>query len=249
MKIRKVLVANRGEIAVRVMRACREMQVATVAVYSAADRDALHVRHADEAYPIGPAPSRDSYLRADAVLDAARRAGADAVHPGYGFLAENAAFAAAVVDQGLTFIGPKAETIELMGEKTSARRVAVEAGVPVVPGSLHPLVDDAAVAAEAARIGYPVMLKAAAGGGGKGMRLVHSAGDVAQAAARARSEAMNAFGDGRVYVEKAILEPRHIEIQLSPITTATSCTCSSASAPSSAATRKWWKRARRPRLS
>ncbi len=214
MKIRKVLVANRGEIAVRVMRACREMQVATVAVYSAADRDALHVRHADEAYAIGPAPSRDSYLRADAVLDAARRAGADAVHPGYGFLAENAAFAAAVVDQGLTFIGPKAETIELMGEKTSARRVAVAAGVPVVPGSLHPLDDDAAIAAEAARIGYPVMLKAAAGGGGKGMRLVHSAGDVAQAAARARSEAMNAFGDGRIYVEKAILAPRHIEIQL-----------------------------------
>ena len=214
MSIRKILVANRGEIAVRVIRACRELRIGSVAVYSDADRTALHVRDADEAYAIGPAPSSESYLKIGAVIDAARRSGADAVHPGYGFLAENAAFAAACADAGLTFIGPKAETIELMGEKTSARRVAVDAGVPVVPGTLHPLDDDAAVIAEAQRIGFPVILKAAAGGGGKGLRLVRTAAEVAASAARARSEAQNAFGDGRLYVERAILEPRHIEIQL-----------------------------------
>jgi acetyl-CoA carboxylase biotin carboxylase subunit len=211
---RKILVANRGEIAVRVVRACREMGIASVAVFSEADRASLHVRLADEARPIGPAPSRESYLRVDRVLDAARASGADAVHPGYGFLAESAAFARACEDAGIAFIGPRSETIALMGEKTSARREAVAAGVPVVPGTLATVADEAEAAREAGRIGYPVMLKAAAGGGGKGLRLVASPGELAGALARARSEAAGAFGDDRVYVEKAIARPRHVEIQV-----------------------------------
>ncbi len=211
---RKVLVANRGEIAVRVIRACRELGIATVAVYSEADRAALHVRLADEAQPIGPAPSRESYLRIDRVLEAARASGAEAVHPGYGFLAENPKFARACEQSGVVFIGPRSETIALMGEKTSARREAVAAGVPVVPGTLEPLADDGLLEREAERIGYPVMLKAAAGGGGKGLRLVPSARELASALARARSEAQSAFGDGRVYLEKAIPGARHVEIQV-----------------------------------
>jgi acetyl-CoA carboxylase biotin carboxylase subunit len=213
-RFRKVLVANRGEIAVRVIRACRDLGIASAAVYSEADRSALHVRRADEAYPIGPAPSRESYLRIDRILEAAARAGADAVHPGYGFLAENADFARACEDAGLAFIGPKSETITLMGEKTSARRLAVEAGVPVVPGTLEPVAGAETIAREAARVGFPLMLKAAAGGGGKGMRLVKDASELAAAAERARSEAENAFGDDRVYLERAILKARHIEIQV-----------------------------------
>jgi len=212
--LRKVLVANRGEIAVRVIRACRELGISSVAVFSEADRLALHVRRADEAYAIGPAPSRQSYLSIERILDAARRSGADAVHPGYGFLAENAAFARACEDAGLVFIGPSSATIALMGEKTSARRLAVEAGVPVVPGTLHPVSDLGEIRHEAARIGFPVMLKAAAGGGGKGLRRVSDAASLEQALARARSEAKSAFGDDSVYVEKAILRPRHIEIQV-----------------------------------
>jgi acetyl-CoA carboxylase biotin carboxylase subunit len=211
---RKILVANRGEIAVRVMRACRDLGIASVAVYSEADRAALHVRRADEAYPIGPAPSRESYLRIDRILETARAAGADAVHPGYGFLAENADFARACEDAGLAFIGPRSETITLMGEKTSARRVAVAAGVPVVPGTLEPVAGAEAIAAEAARVGYPLMLKAAAGGGGKGMRLVKDPSELVAATERAQSEAQNAFGDDRVYLERAILKARHIEIQV-----------------------------------
>jgi acetyl-CoA carboxylase, biotin carboxylase subunit len=212
--VKKILVANRGEIAVRVIRACREMGIASVAVFSEADRSARHVRVADEARPIGPAPAADSYLRIDRVLEAARASGADGIHPGYGFLAENAGFARACEEAGLTFIGPRSETIALMGEKTSARRLAVDAGLSVVPGTLEPLADDAAIRREAERIGFPLMLKAAAGGGGKGLRLVKSAADLVSAAQRARSEARSAFGDDRVYLEKALVQPRHVEIQV-----------------------------------
>jgi acetyl-CoA carboxylase biotin carboxylase subunit len=213
-RLRKILIANRGEIAVRIARACRELDIASVAVYSEADRAALHVRMADEAFAIGPAPSRESYLHIDRVLDAVRRSGADAVHPGYGFLAENADFARACEEAAIVFIGPRSETIALMGEKTSARRLAVEAGVPVVPGTLQPVDDPDALRREADRIGFPVMLKAAAGGGGKGLRLVPDAASLASAAERARSEALSAFGDGSLYLEKALLRPHHIEIQV-----------------------------------
>jgi acetyl-CoA carboxylase biotin carboxylase subunit len=210
----KILIANRGEIAVRLVRACRELGVASVAVYSEADRGALHVRLADEAYLLGPAPSRDSYLRGERVLELARAAGADAIHPGYGFLAESAAFARACEEAGVAFIGPRSETIALMGEKTSARRAAVAAGLPVVPGTLEPLADLPSLRREAERLGYPLMLKAAAGGGGKGMRLVRRSEDLEGALARARSEAQNAFGDDAVYLERAIERPRHVEIQV-----------------------------------
>ena len=211
---KKILIANRGEIAVRVVRACREMDISTVAVYSEADRAALHVRLADEAYLLGPAPSVESYLRIDRVIEAARRSGAEAIHPGYGFLAENAEFARAVAQAGLVFIGPPAEAMDLMGSKTSARRAALAAGAPVVPGTTEPLtsIDDAKETA--ARVGYPVMLKAAAGGGGKGMRFVASEGEIASAFENARSEAAAAFGDESVYIEKAVERPRHIEIQI-----------------------------------
>src|SRR5262245_30495962 len=211
---RKILVANRGEIAVRIIRACRELGIETVAVYSEADRLSLHVRQADEAYLIGPPPSRESYLRIDRILEVARRTGAEAVHPGYGFLAENAAFAAACEEAGIVFIGPGSRQIALMGNKTAARREAVAADVPVVPGGLTPADDAAAIRREAERIGLPVMLKAAAGGGGKGLRLVSRLEDLEAAAARARSEAESAFGDGSVYLERAIERPRHIEIQV-----------------------------------
>jgi len=213
-RFRKLLVANRGEIAVRVIRACRELSIVPVAVFSEPDRAALHVRLAEEAYPIGKAPSRESYLSIERVLEAARRSGADAVHPGYGFLAENAAFARACEESGIVFIGPRSETIALMGEKTSARREAVAAGVPVVPGTLEPLADEGALTREAERLGYPVMLKAAAGGGGKGLRLVTGRGELSSALDRARSEAKGAFGDDSVYLEKAIVRPRHVEIQV-----------------------------------
>jgi len=190
------------------------MGIQTVAIYSEADRLALHVRQADEAHLVGPAPSRESYLRIDRVLEVARKTGAEAIHPGYGFLAENAAFARACEEQGVVFIGPRSDTIALMGEKTSARREAVAAGIPVVPGTMEPLADDPAIAREAERIGFPLMLKAAAGGGGKGMRLVLRPQDLLSAAAQARREATGAFGDDRVYIEKAVLRPRHIEIQV-----------------------------------
>jgi acetyl-CoA carboxylase biotin carboxylase subunit len=215
--LRKILIANRGEIAVRVIRACREMQISPVAVYSECDRAALHVRYADEAYAIGPSAPRDSYLSIERILDAARRSGADAVHPGYGFLAENEEFAAAVRDAGLTFIGPTPEAVALMGSKTGARDVAVRAGVPVVPGTPDPLpadATDAEIARVGEAIGYPLLVKAVAGGGGKGMRTVADRSDLLDAVRAARSEAATAFGDPSVYVERRIERPRHIEVQL-----------------------------------
>ena len=213
----KVLVANRGEIAVRVIRACREMGLGAVAVYSDCDRDALHVRLADAAVAIGPSPARDSYLRIDAIIDAARRTGASLIHPGYGFLAENEDFAQACVDAGLTFVGPSPQAIALMGSKTAARQAAQKAGVPVVPGTESPFSDDAPddeIVATAARIGYPLVVKAVSGGGGKGMRTVAAPGDLLAAVRTARSEAGSAFGDSAVYLERRLLHPRHIEIQL-----------------------------------
>jgi len=209
---KKVLVANRGEIAVRVMRTLREMGISPVAVYSEADRAALHVRMADEAYPIGPAPSAESYLVIDRILDACRKSGAEAVHPGYGFLSENPTFAKACADQGVVFIGPEAPAMVAMGHKTAAREKMTAAGVPVVPGA-H-VNDPSTLEGEAERVGYPVMLKAAAGGGGKGMRLVERPEDLVPSLNRARDEAKNAFGDATVYLEKAIVRPRHIEIQV-----------------------------------
>ncbi|HEY3383274.1 MAG TPA: biotin carboxylase N-terminal domain-containing protein [Vicinamibacterales bacterium] len=213
----KVLIANRGEIAVRVIRACRELGLPTVAVYSECDRASLHVRFADEAYAIGPNPPSESYLRADRIIDAARRAGADAVHPGYGFLAENAEFARVCADAGLTFIGPSAGVIERMGSKTGARTVAIDAGVPVVPGTVEPLgpaTPDDEIARIAAGIGYPLFIKAVAGGGGKGMRLVADPADLGSAIRAARSEAGSSFGDPHIYIERQLEFPRHIEIQL-----------------------------------
>jgi len=213
-RIRKVLVANRGEIAVRVIRTCREMGIRTVAVYSDADRGGLHVRMADEAVHIGPAPSRESYLVAARILDAARRTGADAVHPGYGFLSERADFNGACRDAGLAFIGPPPESQEAMGVKTSARARMRAAGVPVVPGSDGPVGDEAEARACADRIGYPVMLKAAAGGGGKGMRRCDRGEDLPALWQSARRESASAFGDDRIYLEKFLERPRHVEVQV-----------------------------------
>ncbi len=213
----KILIANRGEIAVRIVRACREMGLASVAVYSDADRDARHVREADEAVAIGPAEASRSYLRIDALLEAAARSGADAVHPGYGFLAENAAFARACRDANLTFIGPSPEAIALMGSKTAARGAAIRAGVPVVPGTERPFdarATDEDVESAAAAVGYPLLVKAVAGGGGKGMRAVESADGLRAAARAARSEAGSAFGDTSIYFERRLRKPRHVEIQL-----------------------------------
>jgi acetyl-CoA carboxylase biotin carboxylase subunit len=211
---KKILIANRGEIAVRVIRACHEMGIAAVAVYSDVDRAALHVRKADEAYPIGVAAASESYLNIQKILDVAQRSGADAIHPGYGFLSENATFARACADAGVKFIGPTAAAMDAMGSKTQARRAMERAGVPIVPGTSRGLESLEQAAQVAARIGYPVMLKAAAGGGGKGMRLVHAPEDLKSAIDGARSEAERSFGDGEVYIEKAILNPRHIEMQI-----------------------------------
>jgi acetyl-CoA carboxylase biotin carboxylase subunit len=211
---RKVLIANRGEIAVRIIRALRELDVPSVAVFSEADRRGLHVQMADEAVPIGPAASSESYLSQSRILEAARLTGADAIHPGYGFLSENASFARACEQAGIKFIGPSWRSIEQMGSKTAARQVAVAAGAPVVPGSEGALNDVRKAAREAARIGYPVLLKASAGGGGKGMRRVDSESELADAMRLAASEAERAFGSGEVYLERLIERPRHIEIQV-----------------------------------
>src|SRR3984885_12402675 len=210
----KILIANRGEIAVRVLRACHEMGIAAVAVYSDVDRASLHVRKADEAYPIGAAAAAESYLNIEKILDVAARSGADAVHPGYGFLSENAKFAQACADAGVKFIGPSASAIDAMGSKTRARQAMERAGVPFVPGTSRGLESFEQAEQVAARIGYPVMLKAAAGGGGKGMRLVHAPAQLKSSLEAARSEAQSSFGDDEVYIEKAIFTPRHIEMQI-----------------------------------
>ena len=210
----KVLIANRGEIAVRVIRACREMGYPTVAVYSEPDRAAMHVVSADEAMPIGPAPSRESYLRIDRILDAAKKTGAEAVHPGYGFLAENADFARACKEAGLIFIGPSPESIDAMGSKTESRQRMKAAGVPVVPGLTEAVKSYAEIEAFANEAGLPIMIKASAGGGGKGMRLVERAEDLKPSFERVTSEAESFFGDGSVYAEKFIASPRHIEVQV-----------------------------------
>jgi acetyl-CoA carboxylase, biotin carboxylase subunit len=211
---KKILIANRGEIAVRVIRACHEMGIAAVAVYSDVDRASLHVRKADEAYPIGPPLASESYLNIQKILDVASRSGADAIHPGYGFLSENPKFAQACADAGVKFIGPTAAAMKALGSKTKARQAMEEAGLPVVPGTSRGLESFEQAKDVAARIGYPVMLKAAAGGGGKGMRLVQDPEDLKSALDSARSEAERAFGDGEVYIEKAIINPRHIEMQV-----------------------------------
>ena len=209
----KVLVANRGEIALRVVRACQELGVSAVAVYSDADESALHVRHADEAVRIGPPPAAKSYLNVDALIGAAKETGAEAVHPGYGFLAENAGFAAACRDAGLAFVGPSAEAIEKMGNKSAARRLAEEAGVPVVPGSDAASSPDEA-AETAGEIGYPIMVKAAAGGGGRGIRVAEDEEGLRKAVQVASREAEAAFGDGTLYLEKLLVAPRHVEVQI-----------------------------------
>lgn len=210
----KILIANRGEIAVRIIRACRDLRVSPVAVFSAADANALHVRMSDQAYLIGPPPSNQSYLNISAVLGAAKKAGAEAIHPGYGFLAENAEFARAVNGAGLTFIGPSPDAMEIMGSKTSARRAAIDAGVPVVPGTTESLRSYEAARAAAQEFRYPVMLKAAAGGGGKGMRQVAEESELLAAFETAQSEAASAFGNADIYLEKLVERPRHIEIQI-----------------------------------
>lgn len=214
MTIHKLLIANRGEIAVRIIRAARELGIATVQVYSKADKDSLAVRLADEGVEIGPAQASKSYLNRDAILDAARTTGADAVHPGYGFLAENAEFAAAVEATGLVFVGPTAQSIRLMGDKVAAREAAAAAGVPTVPGSQGRLESSEAAFALADQIGFPVMIKAAAGGGGRGIRIARSAEEFRHLVPQAQAEALAAFGDGRLYVEKLVEGARHIEVQV-----------------------------------
>ena len=211
---RKILIANRGEIAVRILRACRELGVPAAVVYSDADRASLHVRLADEAYRLGPAPSRESYLAIGKILDAARAAGCDAVHPGYGFLAENHEFARACAAAGIAFIGPPPEAMAQLGSKTAARHLARQVGVPTVPGALDPIANLKLADATAKETGFPIVLKAVAGGGGKGMRLVEREAELAGAWRDATSEAENAFGDGRLYLEKYLPRPRHIEIQV-----------------------------------
>ena len=210
----KVLVANRGEIAIRIFRTLRELGIAPVAVYSEADRDALHVRAADEAYLIGPGPAAESYLVGERILDAARQSGAEAIHPGYGFLAENAAFARAVEASGLTWIGPPSEAIELMGSKTRARTAMREAGVPIIPGATDPVETVEEVLRLGEEVGYPLIVKAAAGGGGKGMKLVAAPEEAERAFESAQREGEKYFADSRVYVERYLEDPRHVEVQV-----------------------------------
>ncbi|MEI8276207.1 MAG: biotin carboxylase N-terminal domain-containing protein, partial [Hyphomicrobiales bacterium] len=210
----KILIANRGEIALRILRACKELGIKTVAVHSTADADAMHVRFADESVCIGPPAAKDSYLNVPAILSACEITGADAVHPGYGFLSENARFAEILNDHGLHFIGPKAEHIRIMGDKIEAKRTAKRLGIPVVPGSDGGVTDDGEAAKISDKIGYPVLIKAAAGGGGRGMKVAKSREELSTALSTARSEAKAAFGDDAVYIEKYLGKPRHIEIQV-----------------------------------
>src|ERR1700726_4078999 len=210
----KILIANRGEIALRILRACKELGISSVAVHSTADEDAMHVRLADESVCIGPPPARDSYLNIPALLAACEITGADAVHPGYGFLSENARFAEILEDHGVHFIGPRAEHIRLMGDKIEAKRTAKKLGIPVVPGSEGGVTSDAEALAIGREIGFPVLVKAAAGGGGRGMKVAHAQSDLSMALATARTEARAAFGDDAVYIEKYLQRPRHIEIQV-----------------------------------
>jgi acetyl-CoA carboxylase biotin carboxylase subunit len=212
--INKILVANRGEIAVRVMRSCREMDIFTVAVYSDADGGAMHVRYADEAYHIGPSPSNESYLNIDKIIEVAKKSGADAIHPGYGFLSENAAFSDRCKEEGIIFIGPSGDSIRTMGDKITARQTMIKAGVPVVPGTTEPILDENKALGVIREIGLPVMIKASAGGGGKGMRLVKEESQVLNSIRAARSEALAAFGNDAVYIEKYIEFPHHIEFQI-----------------------------------
>ncbi len=214
LMISKILVANRGEIAIRVIRTCREMGIKTVAVYSEADRTAPHVLKADEACFVGPSPSSESYLNVPAIFEALDKSGADAVHPGYGFLSENAQFARKIMETGIIWIGPSPEAIITMGDKMAARTLAQQVDAPIVPGTTEPVADTETAARIADKIGYPVLVKAAGGGGGKGMRIVHSSQEIQSAVERARSEAMSAFSDDRVYIEKYLEEPHHIEIQV-----------------------------------
>ncbi len=211
---RKVLIANRGEIAVRIIRACRELGIRTAAVYSEADRDALHVRLADEAFCVGPAPSRDSYLNIPNIMSTAELLGVDAIHPGYGFLAENPHFAEICHDVHVTFIGPPPSAIEAMGHKSAARQMMRKAGIPVIPGSAGPVRDEPTALATARETGYPLIIKAAAGGGGRGMRVAHTPDDLRRSVAAAQQEAEAAFGNGEVYIEKYLEEPRHVEVQI-----------------------------------
>jgi len=211
---KKVLVANRGEIAVRVLRACRELGLSTVAVYSDADRTALHVRYADQAYHIGPPPATQSYLCIDKIIAVAKEAEVDAIHPGYGFLAENPAFARACRDAGLAFIGPSPESMELMGDKAAARRTSAQVGIPILPGTDHEIEDEEEAKAVAEQIGFPLLVKAAVGGGGKGMRTVHSPEELPFAVMAARREAQSTFGDGAIYLEQLVEGARHIEVQI-----------------------------------
>jgi acetyl-CoA carboxylase biotin carboxylase subunit len=213
-EIKKILIANRGEIAIRIIRACRDLGITSVVVFSEADTTAYHVRMADEAYLIGPAPSSESYLVHDKIIEVAKKSKADAIHPGYGFLAENTEFAQRCHDENLIFIGPKANTISLLGDKLQAREAALKAGLPVVPGVEFDSENNSDALKKANEIGYPVLIKAAAGGGGKGMRVVDVPDQFDESLKRASSEALSAFGDGRVYIEKYLINPRHIEIQI-----------------------------------
>ncbi len=212
--IKKVLVANRGEIAIRVMRSCREMDIRSVAVFSDADRTSMHVRYADEAYHIGPSPSSESYLVIDKIIEVAKKSGADAIHPGYGFLSENAKFSERCKQEGIIFIGPDAHAINTMGDKITARKNMIAAGVPVVPGTTEPITNEDEAIKVIKEIGLPVMIKASAGGGGKGMRLVKKESEILNSIRSARSEAQNAFGNDAVYIEKYINSPHHIEFQI-----------------------------------